>query len=97
MHKISEDVLRHIMRRHGYDIRKTLRILTLEELKRIIIDTINNPSEVYQDVHNPDVRYYLKRLGDLWLNVVVRGNEVKTAYLIGAKSYKRFKTRRWTW
>ena len=56
---------------------------------------VNNPSEVHQDIHNPSVRYYLRRLNDLWLNMAIQGNEVKTAYIISTKSYNKFKTRRW--
>lgn len=56
---------------------------------------MNNLSEVHQDIHNFNVRYYLKKLNDLWLNVIVQGNEVKTAYVISTKSYNKFKARRW--
>ena len=92
---IHEDVLRHIMRRHGNDLRKIIGIQRLEELRSIVEDVINNPSEAHQDIHNPSVRYYLRRLNDLWLNVVIQGNEVETAYIISTKSYNKFKTGRW--
>jgi len=50
---------------------------------------------VHADKYRGDVKYYLRRINDLWINVVVVSGAVKTAYLIGLKSYKRLKEKRW--
>ena len=35
----------------------------------------------------------MKRVGELWINVVVEGDAVKTAYLLNARSYRRLRER----
>jgi hypothetical protein len=37
----------------------------------------------------------LKKVDGLWLTIIVLENEVRTAYLISSKTYKRFVARRW--
>jgi len=92
---ISEEVLVHIIRRHGRDFSKMLGINKLSPLKKLLEDALANPDEVRLDAYSPDVKYFLKRVNDLWLMIVVLEDEVKTAYLISPKTYKRFASKRW--
>ena len=41
------------------------------------------------------VRYFLKRIDDYWINVFVVGDTVKTACIIGLKTYRKLRERRW--
>lgn len=67
----------------------------MDSLKRLLEDALVSPDEVRLDARSPDVRYFLKKVNDLWLMVVVLEDEVKTAYLISPKTYKRFSSKRW--
>ena len=46
------------------------------------------------DAYNPSIKYFLKKVDDLWLIIVALENDVKTAYLISSKTYERFVARR---
>ncbi|MGC8933289.1 MAG: hypothetical protein ACP5LQ_08385 [Candidatus Methanodesulfokora sp.] len=92
--RVSQATLRHIFERHK-DLVRALGIVSLEELKDEIMLIMQNPDEVHVDISRSDVKYYLKKLDDVWAMVILVGGDVKTAYLIGLKSYKRFEGRRW--
>jgi hypothetical protein len=65
----------------------------LEELRKIITDVIENPDEVYIDTFN--TKYFLKKINEFYVNTIVVGESVKTAYLISKKSYQKFRERKW--
>ena len=91
---VSESTLRHIYEEHE-DLIETLKLKSLTELREVIMSVLRDPHEVYADTRRDDVRYYLRKINDLWINVIVVSGTVRTAYLIGLKSYKRLKEKRW--
>jgi hypothetical protein len=92
---IPEEVLKHIIRKHGMNLSRVLGINRLDLLKRFIEETLANPNEVHIDAYNPSIKYFLRKVDGLWLIIVAFENEVKTAYLISSKTYERFVARRW--
>ena len=92
--KISSDTLTHIWKKH-WDLVKTLEVRDLEELLEMIMQILEHPDEVYEDRVRSDIRYYIRRIDDFWVNVVLMGDTVKTAYLISLKSYRKFREKRW--
>ena len=66
----------------------------MDSLKRLLEDALVSPDEVRLDTRSSDVRYFLKKVNGLWLMVVALEDEVKTAYLISPKTYKRFSSKR---
>lgn len=93
--RISRDTLRHVWEKHS-DLVEALRIKSLEELLEVITQVLERPDEVHVDRLRSCVRYYLKKLDELWVNVVLVGDTVKTAYLISSKSYRKFREKRWS-
>jgi hypothetical protein len=89
---ISENVLRHILRRHR-DIARLMNVENARELEKVIANVVETPDEVYVDLFN--VKYFLKKINELYINVVVVNDTVKTAYLISSKTYHRSRERRW--
>jgi hypothetical protein len=89
---ISENVLRHILRRHR-DIARLMNVENARELEKVIANVVEAPDEVYVDLFN--VKYFLKKINELYINVVVVNDTVKTAYLISSKTYHRLRERRW--
>jgi len=92
---ISDGVLKHIIRKHGADFSRLLGITRLDELRRLLKEALTNPDETHVDARNPRAKFFLKKKDALWLLIVVVGREVKTAYLISFKTYKRLAYRRW--
>ncbi len=91
---ISRDTLKHIFEEHR-DLVELLNLYTLEDLRRLLLNTLRSPDETHVDRFRNDVRYFLKKIDDLWINVVVVRNSVKTAYLLGSRSYRKFAEKRW--
>lgn len=89
---IPEGVVKHVLKKHR-DFVVMLRVRDVDELKRIIREVVENPDEVHVDAYG--VRYFLKRINDKWINVIVTGDSVKTAYIIGLRTYLRLRERRW--
>lgn len=54
---ISEDVLKHILRKHR-DITRLMGIENVEELRKLITRAIKNPDETY--VNTFGTKYFLK-------------------------------------
>lgn len=67
--------------------------MTRKGLVKLLCDVLQEPNEVYVDVY--DSRYFLKKLDDLYLNVIVSEQMVKTAYLISQKTYSKMGSKRW--
>jgi len=67
--------------------------LTKEQLISSIVKTLESPNEVYADVRRS--RYFLKKLDDLYLNVIVVGDRVRTTYLMGRGTFTRMGKTRW--
>ena len=88
---LADDVVDHIVRKHS----EVLAFLTLmrEDFVNLLCKTLEEPNEVYVDVYKS--RYFLKRLNDFYLNVVVSGQSARTAYLIGRKTYSKMRRKRW--
>ncbi|MEM3713290.1 MAG: hypothetical protein QXR97_07130 [Thermoproteota archaeon] len=89
---VSDNVLRHILRKHR-DTTRLMGVRDIEELRKIIISVIKEPDEAYMDKF--DTKYFLKKIDELYVNTIVVEDSVKTAYLISTKSYKRFRERKW--
>jgi hypothetical protein len=89
---ISEYVLKHILRRHR-DIARLMNIEDIGRLKEVILNIVEAPDEVYMDLFN--IKYFLRRIDELYVNVVVSNDRVKTAYLISSKTYHRLRGKRW--
>ncbi|MEM3078146.1 MAG: hypothetical protein QXR38_01460 [Nitrososphaerales archaeon] len=65
----------------------------IEELRGILADIVENPDEAY--VNEFDVKYFLKKVDELYINVVIIGDVMKTAYLISPKTHYRLRKKRW--
>lgn len=91
---IPEITLRHVYEEHQ-DLIEVLKVKDIIDLRNVLKNILKNPDEVHIDRFRSNVRYYLKKIDDLWVNVVLVGNVAKTAYLISHKSYRRFKEKRW--
>ena len=89
---IPEGVVKHVLKKHR-DFVVMLRVRDVDELKRVIREVVENPDEVHVDAYG--VRYFLKRINDKWINIIVTGDSVKTAYIIGLRTYLRLRERRW--
>lgn len=57
------------------------------ELEKLILDVVEVLDEVYMDLFN--VKYFLKKINELYINVITADDRVKTAYLISPKTYHR--------
>jgi hypothetical protein len=42
-----------------------------------------------------NVRYFLKKINELYVNIIIADDRVKTAYLISPKTYHRLRERKW--
>jgi 3-keto-L-gulonate-6-phosphate decarboxylase len=89
---VSESVLKHILRKHR-DFVKLMGLESIETLEKIIRWVVEAPDEVYADLLG--TKYFLKKIDELHVNVVVVNDRVKTAYLIGPETYRRLRERRW--
>jgi hypothetical protein len=90
--RVPDRVLKHIMSKHR-DFTAILNVKGIDELKQLIKDVLESPDEVYSDEYG--VKYFLKRINDHWINVVVAEDTVKTAYIIGSRTYRRLRRRKW--
>jgi len=88
---ITEDVVDHVIRKHSEIL--SLLGLTRKGFVKLLRSALEEPNEAYVDVY--DSRYFIKRLNDLYLNVVVSEETVRTAYLISPKTYSRMRRKRW--
>jgi hypothetical protein len=91
--RVSEKVVKHIVKRH----RDWVEMLGLssEEVGDFIVRVLSQPDEVYEDRARGDVKYFLRRLDDKFICVVVVSDEVVTAYLINLEKYVKYRVRRW--
>jgi hypothetical protein len=92
--RISEWVVRHIMKSHR-DWVGMLKLDSEIDVRNFIMRVLSKPDEVHMDRIRNDVRYFLKRLDDKFLCIVVVGDDVVTAYLLNREKYGRYKVRRW--
>ena len=88
---IASEVIDHVERKHPQML--SVARLNGEKLVSSVIRTLENPNEVYVDAHN--ARYFLRKMEELYLNVIVRGDIVKTAYLMGERTHRRMEKTRW--
>ena len=88
---LIEDVVDHVARKHS----EVLSLLSLvrEGFVKLLCSSLEDPDEAYLDVRGS--KYFLKRVDGLYLNVVVSGDTVRTAYLISSRTYSRMRRRRW--
>jgi hypothetical protein len=72
-----------------------ISILNLKgnDLVKLIINTLENPNQIYID--NRGGKYFLKKYNELYFNVIVHENIIRTAYLISSKTYLRMVKKRW--
>jgi hypothetical protein len=92
--RISEKVIKHIFKRH-MDWIKMLGMSSEAEVKDFLVRILSRPDEVYRDKVRSDVKYFLRKLNNKFLCIVVVGNEVVTAYLINSEKYVKYRIRRW--
>jgi hypothetical protein len=92
--RISEWVVRHRMKRHR-DWVDMLKLDSEIDVRNFIMRVLSKPDEVHMDRIRNDVRYFLKRLDDKFLCIVVVGDDVVTAYLLNREKDGRYKVRRW--
>jgi hypothetical protein len=88
---VSEDVVDHVNRKHSEVL--FLLGLTEEGSFDLLCSVLKKPHEAYVDSYGS--KYLLKRVNDLYLNVVVDEGIVRTAYLINSKTHSRMRRRRW--
>jgi len=91
-YSVSWSTLRHVFTKHK-DLVKALGVRDLKELYDKLKISIEHADEVYADMFN--VKYYIKKLNELYANVIVYGNVVKTAYLLSPKTFNRMRRKRW--
>jgi hypothetical protein len=92
--RISEWVVRHRMKRYR-DWVGMLKLDSEIDVRNFIMRVLSKPDEVHMDRIRNDVRYFLKRLDDKFLCIVVVGDDVVTAYLLNREKDGRYKVRRW--
>jgi hypothetical protein len=88
---LSSEVIDHIVRKHpqmfsivGFD---------REQIVTSLIRALETPNEVFLDTLGS--RHFVMQVDELHLNVIVIGDSVKTAYLIGNRTYARMRKTRW--
>lgn len=64
-----------------------LNIRSLDQLRALIIEALQNPNETYEDIHGNI--FYLLRRNNYMVCVVVHRDRVRTAYLLGPSRYMR--------
>jgi hypothetical protein len=74
---------------------KMLGVSSEEEVRNFLVQVLSRPDEVYRDKVRSDVKYFLRRLNNRFLCIVVVGDEVVTAYLINSEKYVKYRIRRW--
>jgi hypothetical protein len=74
---------------------KMLGLSSEAEAKDFLVQVLSRPDEVYRDKVRSDVKYFLRRLNNKFLCIVVVGDEVVTAYLINSEKYVKYRIRRW--
>ena len=89
---LPDEKLKHIANEHR-DLMERLGIGSLDQLRALIIEALQNPSEVYEDAHGNI--FHLLRRGDRTVCVIARGGRAQTAYLLGSQSYGKMARRRW--
>jgi hypothetical protein len=92
--RISENVIKHIFKRH-MDWIKMLGLSSEAEVKDFLVQVLSRPDEVYRDKVRSEAKYFLRRLNNKFLCIIVVGDEVVTAYLINSEKYVKYRIRRW--
>jgi hypothetical protein len=62
-----------------------MNIKSIGELEKLILSVVEVPDEVYMDLFN--VKYFLKKINELYINIIIADDRVKIAYLISPKTY----------
>lgn len=88
---VTEDVVDHVVRKHSEVL--SLLGLTRKGFVGLLRNVLEEPNEVYADVYGS--KYFLKKLNDLYLNLIVSEEIVKTAYLISPRTYFKMRRKRW--
>ncbi|MEM4970838.1 MAG: hypothetical protein QXE01_06260 [Sulfolobales archaeon] len=86
--RIPDRVLKYIMSKHR-DLTVMLSMRSVDELRQLIKRILESLDEVYSDAYG--VKYLLKKIDEHWVNVVVAEDALKTAYIIGVKTYRRLR------
>lgn len=88
---LSAEVTDHIVRKHP----QMLSIVGLdrERLVTHLTRALEAPKEVFLDTLGS--KHFILDVDELYLNVVVIEHSVKTAYLMGKRTYARMRKARW--
>ncbi|MEM2972477.1 MAG: hypothetical protein QW270_08705 [Candidatus Bathyarchaeia archaeon] len=88
---LARSVIDHVVRKHS----EVLSLLNLDKqgFVKLLHIALKEPNEAYTDAYQS--KYFLKKLNNLYLNVVVSEGTVKTAYLISWKTYSKMRKKRW--
>ena len=89
---ILQTLYLHVKERHR-DLLRKLNIQNMNQFIDIVRRVPTNPSEVY--INDEGSVYYLLRINDLYLNVIVVEDIVRTVYLLSMDSYHGMRRRRW--
>ncbi len=89
---ILQTLYLHVKERHR-DLLRKLNIQNMNQFIDIVRRVPTNPSEVY--INDEGSVYYLLRINDLYLNVIVVEDIVRIVYLLSMDSYHRMRRRRW--
>ena len=88
---LSAQTIDHVLRKHPQML--SIVGFTREEFVSTLVRALESPKEVFLDTLGS--RHFILNVGELYLNVVVVGGSVKTAYLIGNRTYARMRKARW--
>jgi len=88
---LSSEVVDHIVRKHPQMF--SIVGFSKDQIVITLIHALETPSEVFLDTLGS--KHFIKEVGDVYLNVIVIEDSVKTAYLIGNRTYARMRRARW--
>lgn len=88
---LSAEVIDHIVRKHPQMVSAVG--FAREQLVSYLTRALEDPKEVFLDTLGS--RHFIMEVDELYLNVVVIGDSVRTAYLIGKRTYARLRKARW--
>lgn len=90
--EVSSTLYFHVKKRH-LDVFKVLGVSDENSFVQAVGKVVRGPNEVYSD--GAGTLYYLCKVNDLYVNVIVFKNSIKTVYLLSLRSYRRMRFKKW--